>query len=93
VTDNGSNEGLYFVKIDAQRQLGKILRAQDKRQSPEDSVKYRRTMDVYELRVTTYVEILGGQSTGHYERAVNANEGELGHTSCTAQGEEEKGRS
>jgi hypothetical protein len=46
-----------------------------------------------ELRVTTYVEILGGQSTGHYERAVNANEGELGHTSCVAQGYEEKGRS
>jgi len=46
-----------------------------------------------ELRVTTYVEILGGQSIGHYERAVNANEGELGHTSCVAQGYEEKGRS
>ena len=29
---------------------------------------------------------LGGQSTGHYERAVNAIEGELGHTSCIAQG-------
>jgi hypothetical protein len=44
-------------------------------------------MDVYGMRVTTYVEILGGQSTGHYERAVNANEGELGHTSCIAQGQ------
>jgi hypothetical protein len=68
--------------------LGKIrvLRAQDKRQSTEDSVKCRRTMDVYRLRVTTNVEILGGQSTGHYERTVNANEGELDHTSCIAQG-------
>jgi hypothetical protein len=43
-------------------------------------------MDVYGLRVTTYVEILGRQSTGHYERAVSANEGELRHTSFIAQG-------
>ena len=41
-------------------------------------------MDVYRFRVMTNVEILAGQSTGHYERAVNANEGELDYTSCIA---------